>query len=154
MVVDGIDYAVRGMKETEEETGESEIETTFIVTLSDTRSMYVEQSAETEGRDVERSYEYSVREGKTVIEACSFEYERESGDETEIEFHLWSRGENGNTSQIFYFEQDERENGAIRIRVGDKNSSQVYTVRIVNNGDGTSRYVYEYGGRTYEKDRR
>ena len=51
MVIDGTDYAIRGVRSTESEPGETEDETEFVVTLSATSRMVVEYGTETEGSE-------------------------------------------------------------------------------------------------------
>ena len=80
MIVDGAEYPIRGERSSESEPGESEEETEFIVTLSSTRRMVVEQSVETEDGEHEREYNYVIYEGRNVIERSTFEYEVEYGE--------------------------------------------------------------------------
>lgn len=140
MIIDGVEYPVRGERSNESEPGESESETEFFVTLSDTRYMLVEQSVEEEQGETEREYEYSVYEGRTRVEYSSFEYENER-DETEIKMTSFANGQ----SQIFYFEKENvRGEEVIRIRVGSAQSSEGYYVHIVTDAEtGETRYEYE-----------
>lgn len=149
LIVDGQEYPMRGERETENEPGESESETKFVVMLSETRRMIVEQSNETEEGESEQEYSYSVYENGTLIERSVFEYEQEDG-ETEIKLSALKDGQ----SQIFYFEKEtERGEEYIRIRVGDKNSTQTYRVRIETDAEGNTSYVYEYAGKHTSMER-
>ena len=155
LVVDGMEYPIRGEEESETDGDESELETEFIVQFSDTESMYVEQSVETERGEEEKKYEYSIRNQNGIVERCEFEYESERNDETEIEMILWRKGENGaaDFSQVFYFEEDPNERNGMEIRVGSRESTQKYYVRIQANADGSTSYIYEYAGQSWEKYR-
>lgn len=140
MIVDGAEYPIRGERSSESEPGETENETEFYVTLSDTRYMLVEQSVEQEGGEYEREYEYSVYEGRTLVERSSFEYETEY-NETEIKMTSYANGQ----SQVFYFEKETvRGEEVIRIRVGSAQSSEGYYVHIVTDAEtGATHYEYE-----------
>ena len=144
MIVDGAEYPVRGERSSESEPGESEDETEFIVTLSSTRRMVVEQSVETEGGEHEREYNYVIYEGRKVIERSTFEYEVEYG-ETEIEMTHYKDGVN----TVFFFDKEMRHGKEfIRIRVGSTASPTAsYIVNLVENADGTTSYTYERIGR-------
>ena len=144
MIVDGAEYPVRGERSSESEPGESEDETEFIVTLSSTRRMVVEQSVETEGGEHEREYNYVIYEGRNVIERSTFEYEVEYG-ETEIEMTHYKDGVN----TVFFFDKEMRHGKeVIRIRVGSTASPTAsYIVNLVENADGTTSYTYERIGR-------
>lgn len=144
MIVDGAEYPVRGERSSESEPGESEEETEFIVTLSSTRRMVVEQSVETEGGEHEREYNYVIYEGRKVIERSTFEYEVEYG-ETEIEMTHYKDGVN----TVFFFDKEIRHGKeVIRIRVGSTASPTAsYIVNLVENADGTTSYTYERIGR-------
>lgn len=144
MIVDGAEYPVRGERSSESEPGESEEETEFIVTLSSTRRMVVEQSVETEGGEHEREYNYVIYEGRKVIERSTFEYEVEYG-ETEIEMTHYKDGVN----TVFFFDKEMRHGKeVIRIRVGSTASPTAsYIVNLVENADGTTSYTYERIGR-------
>lgn len=144
MIVDGAEYPVRGERSSESEPGESEDETEFIVTLSSTRRMVVEQSVETEGGEHEREYNYVIYEGRKVIERSTFEYEVEYG-ETEIEMTHYKDGVN----TVFFFDKEMRHGKeVIRIRVGSTASPTAsYIVNLVENADGTTSYTYERIGR-------
>ena len=144
MIVDDAEYPVRGERSSESEPGESEDETEFIVTLSSTRRMVVEQSVETEGGEHEREYNYVIYEGRNVIERSTFEYEVEYG-ETEIEMTHYKDGVN----TVFFFDKEMRHGKeVIRIRVGSTASPTAsYIVNLVENADGTTSYTYERIGR-------
>ena len=144
MIVDGAEYPVRGERSSESEPGESEDETEFIVTLSSTRRMVVEQSVETEDGEHEREYNYVIYEGRNVIERSTFEYEVEYG-ETEIEMTHYKDGVN----TVFFFDKEMRHGKeVIRIRVGSTASPTAsYIVNLVENADGTTSYTYERIGR-------
>lgn len=144
MIVDGAEYPVRGERSSESEPGESEEETEFIVTLSSTRRMVVEQSVETEDGEHEREYNYVIYEGRKVIERSTFEYEVEHG-ETEIEMTHYKDGVN----TVFFFDKEMRHGKeVIRIRVGSTASPTAsYIVNLVENADGTTSYTYERIGR-------
>lgn len=144
MIVDGAEYPVRGERSSESEPGESEEETEFIVTLSSTRRMVVEQSVETEDGEHEREYNYVIYEGRNVIERSTFEYEVEYG-ETEIEMTHYKDGVN----TVFFFDKEIRHGKeVIRIRVGSTASPTAsYIVNLVENADGTTSYTYERIGR-------
>lgn len=144
MIVDGAEYPIRGERSSESEPGESEEETEFIVTLSSTRRMVVEQSVETEGGEHEREYNYVIYEGRKVIERSTFEYEVEYG-ETEIEMTHYKDGVN----TVFFFDKEMRHGKeVIRIRVGSTASPTAsYIVNLVENADGTTSYTYERIGR-------
>lgn len=144
MIVDDAEYPVRGERSSESEPGESEDETEFIVTLSSTRRMVVEQSVETEDGEHEREYNYVIYEGRNVIERSTFEYEVEYG-ETEIEMTHYKDGEN----TVFFFDKEMRHGKeVIRIRVGSTASPTAsYIVNLVENADGTTSYTYERIGR-------
>lgn len=144
MIVDGAEYPVRGERSSESEPGESEDETEFIVTLSSTRRMVVEQSVETEDGEHEREYNYVIYEGRNVIERSTFEYEVEHG-ETEIEMTHYKDGVN----TVFFFDKEMRHGKeVIRIRVGSTASPTAsYIVNLVENADGTTSYTYERIGR-------
>lgn len=150
LVVDGEQYPMRGERETESERDESESETNFRVTLSETRTLQVQQSHEQEGNKTEQEYVYSIREGNRTIERSAFEYEQE-GRETEIKLSVTKDG----STQIFYFEKEtERGEEYIRIRVGEKNAAQTYRVHIQTDADGNASYVYEYAGKQMQMERR
>lgn len=144
MIVDGAEYPIRGERSSESEPGESEEETEFIVTLSSTRRMVVEQSVETEDGEHEREYNYVIYEGRKVIERSTFEYEVEHG-ETEIEMTHYKDGVN----TVFFFDKEMRHGKeVIRIRVGSTASPTAsYIVNLVENADGTTSYTYERIGR-------
>lgn len=144
MIVDDAEYPVRGERSSESEPGESEDETEFIVTLSSTRRMVVEQSVETEDGEHEREYNYVIYEGRNVIERSTFEYEVEYG-ETEIEMTHYKDGVN----TVFFFDKEMRHGKeVIRIRVGSTASPTAsYIVNLVENADGTTSYTYERIGR-------
>ena len=144
MIVDGAEYPIRGERSSESEPGESEEETEFIVTLSSTRRMVVEQSVETEDGEHEREYNYVIYEGRNVIERSTFEYEVEYG-ETEIEMTHYKDGVN----TVFFFDKEMRHGKeVIRIRVGSTASPTAsYIVNLVENADGTTSYTYERIGR-------
>ena len=144
MIVDGAEYPIRGERSSESEPGESEEETEFIVTLSSTRRMVVEQSVETEDGEHEREYNYVIYEGRKVIERSTFEYEVEYG-ETEIEMTHYKDGVN----TVFFFDKEMRHGKeVIRIRVGSTASPTAsYIVNLVENADGTTSYTYERIGR-------
>ena len=144
MIVDDAEYPIRGERSSESEPGESEDETEFIVTLSSTRRMVVEQSVETEGGEHEREYNYVIYEGRKVIERSTFEYEVEYG-ETEIEMTHYKDGVN----TVFFFDKEMRHGKeVIRIRVGSTASPTAsYIVNLVENADGTTSYTYERIGR-------
>ena len=144
MIVDGAEYPIRGERSSESEPGESEDETEFIVTLSSTRRMVVEQSVETEDGEHEREYNYVIYEGRNVIERSTFEYEVEYG-ETEIEMTHYKDGVNN----VFFFDKEMRHGKeVIRIRVGSTASPTAsYIVNLVENADGTTSYTYERIGR-------
>ena len=144
MIVDGAEYPIRGERSSESEPGESEEETEFIVTLSSTRRMVVEQSVETEDGEHEREYNYVIYEGRNVIERSTFEYEVEYG-EIEIEMTHYKDGVN----TVFFFDKEMRHGKeAIRIRVGSTASPTAsYIVNLVENADGTTSYTYERIGR-------
>lgn len=144
MIVDGAEYPIRGERSSESEPGESEDETEFIVTLSSTRRMVVEQSVETEDGEHEREYNYVIYEGRKVIERSTFEYEVEYG-ETEIEMTHYKDGVN----TVFFFDKEMRHGKeVIRIRVGSTASPTAsYIVNLVENADGTTSYTYERIGR-------
>ena len=144
MIVDDAEYPIRGERSSESEPGESEDETEFIVTLSSTRRMVVEQSVETEDGEHEREYNYVIYEGRNVIERSTFEYEVEYG-ETEIEMTHYKDGVN----TVFFFDKEMRHGKeVIRIRVGSTASPTAsYIVNLVENADGTTSYTYERIGR-------
>lgn len=144
MIVDGAEYPIRGERSSESEPGESEDETEFIVTLSSTRRMVVEQSVETEGGEHEREYNYVIYEGRNVIERSTFEYEVEYG-ETEIEMTHYK----DDVNTVFFFDKEMRHGKeVIRIRVGSTASPTAsYIVNLVENADGTTSYTYERIGR-------
>lgn len=145
MVVDGVDYAILGEKETETEEGESESEIKFVVTLSENKYITVKQEIEEERGESERSFVYSIYENNSLVERSAFEYETER-NETEIKFSFTKNGE----TQVFYFEE---ERGVIQIRVGDNQSSEKYIVTIIEDENG-SYYQYEIAGKKYDKHRR
>ena len=137
MVIEGIDYAISGERETERERGESESETEFRVTLGEDRYMYVEQSEEREGEETEQEYTYSLREGGSLVERSTFSYETERG-ETELKMTSYKGGQ----SKIFYFEKENyRGEDVVFIRVGNNQSAQGYIVETVTDENGT-RYEY------------
>lgn len=140
MIIDGTEYAIRGERESESEPGESESETTFRVTLSDTRYMLVEQSVENENGEEEKEYNYSVYENRRLVERSTFEYESERG-ETEIKMTSYS----GGVSEIFFFEKETvRGEEVIRIRVGSAQASDGYYVHILTDAEtGETYYSYE-----------
>ena len=139
MVIDGTDYAIRGVRSTESEPGETEDETEFVVTLSATSRMVVEYGTETEGSESEREYNYSVYENNRLVERSTFEYESERG-ETEIEMTYRKDG----VTTVFFFDKElVRGEEVIRIRVGSAQSSDAYYVHIVTDADGGTHYEYE-----------
>ncbi len=139
MVIDGTDYAIRGVRSTESEPGETEDETEFVVTLSATSRMVVEYGTETEGSESEREYNYSLYENNRLVERSTFEYESERG-ETEIEMTYRKDG----VTRVFFFDKElVRGEEVIRIRVGSAQSSDAYYVHIVTDADGGTHYEYE-----------
>lgn len=139
MVIDGADYAIRGVRSTESEPGETEDETEFVVTLSQTSRMVVEYGTETEGSESEREYNYSLYENNRLVERSTFEYESERG-ETEIEMTYRKDG----VTKVFFFDKElVRGEEVIRIRVGSAQSSDAYYVHIVTDADGGTHYEYE-----------
>ena len=149
--IDGTDYPMQGVAESSAEGGETESEHSLTVTLGEQASLRVEQSFEQERGENEQEYAYSLYENGTLTERSLFEYEQER-DETEIRLEQRVRGADGSyTTQVFYFDKEtERGQELIRIRVGDRNAAATYTVRIQENADGTSSYVYSYAGGSYE----
>lgn len=150
MVIDGIDYAIRGERSYEEDGGETESETEFRVTLGNDTYMYVEQKYETESErgktEVEQEYSYSVRSGGRVVERSTFSYEEEDG-ETELEMVTYR---DGVTSRFMFKREKYRGKEAIRIRVGSGRDVKTYIVSITENADGTVSYDYaEYNNGRY-----
>lgn len=150
MVIDGIDYAIRGERSYEEDGEETESETEFRVTLGNDTYMYVEQKYEFEyehGKtEVEQEYSYSVRSGGRVIERSTFSYEEEDG-ETELEMVTYRDGVN---SRFMFKREKYRGKEAIRIRVGTGRDTKNYIVSITENADGTVSYDYvEYNNGRY-----
>ena len=144
MVIDGADYAVKGEKETEREEGESESECIFTVTLGETKRLVLKQETETEEGETEPEFVYSTYENGEQTERSTFKYEKEDG-ETELEFTLLKDGD----TQIFAFEE---ENGAIEVKIGGKGGAKKYTVRIVEDENG-SHYEYESKNGKIDKER-
>ncbi len=139
MVVDGTDYAIRGRRNVESDGGESESETSFRVTLGETRYMLVEQESETERGESEQSYSYSVYEDGMVVERSTFSYEEEEG-ETELEMLAYKNGQ----TQRFSFDRERvRGEEVIRLSVGSGRDRQRYYVRTATDADGNVTYTYE-----------
>lgn len=138
MVIDEVDYAIRGERKNETEEGESETETEFVVTLGENKYMRVEQSFETEEDEIEQEYSYSLYENNQLIERSSFSFETEQ-NETELKMSTLKDG----ITQVIYFEK-EVENGeeVIKIHVGDGKNGKGYIVRIAKDENGATRYEY------------
>ena len=116
----------------------------FTVTLSETKRLVVKQETETEEGETETEFVYSTYENGEQTERSTFKYEKEDG-ETELEFTLLKDG----NMQIFAFEE---ENGAIEVKIGGKGGAKKYTVRIVEDENG-SHYEYESANGKIDKDR-
>ncbi len=141
LVVEGVDYPMTGITESENELGETEFETTFTVTLSENSYIVVKQESETERNENEMSYAYALYENGAIVTQSRIALEQERG-ETEVEFAITENG----ATQVFFFES-ERLNGreVIKIRVGNAQSPEVYTVSVTQNADGTASYTYQTG---------
>lgn len=134
MVVDGVDYAIRGEREIEEEKGESETETEFYVELSADSYLVVKQEIEIEKGEEEQQFIYSLYRNGELSERSEIKYEQE-GRETELKMSVYKNG----IEQAFRFEEDH---GKITVRVNDGQSEIKYLVRIVEE-NGETRYEYE-----------
>ena len=136
LVIDGTDYRIRGVRESETEWDETESETEFRVELGENRYMLVEQSFETEDGETEQEYSYSLLENGSRVERSTFEYENENG-ETEVKMTSFKNG----VSQSFYFERETvRGQEILRLRIGSGQEAQSYYVRPAADGNG---YEYE-----------
>lgn len=139
MVIEGIDYAISGERETEQERGESESETEFVVQLGEGRRIVVEQSFEREHDEVEQEYSYTIYENGRKLEHSSFEYESEDG-ETEVKMTMTKDGQ----TEAFYFTREKvRGREVMILRTGVGKDSQSYRVTPVTDGDGNTRYEYQ-----------
>lgn len=139
MVLEGIDYAISGERETEQERGESESETEFVVQLGEGRRIVVEQSFEREHDEVEQEYSYTIYENGRKLEHSSFEYESEDG-ETEVKMTMTKDGQ----TEAFYFTREKvRGREVMILRTGVGKDSQSYYVTPVTDGDGNTRYEYQ-----------
>lgn len=135
LVIDGIEYPVRGVREIERERGEYESETQFRVTLEDGRSVWVEQSESSEKDEHELEYSYLIRENGRVVERSSFSFEEEKG-ETELEMIAEKNGKR----ESFSFEKETyRGREYIFLRVGSGRETKSYLVV----SDGNGGYTYE-----------
>ncbi len=139
MVIDGMDYAIRGERSIENEQDESETETKFSVKLSDTRYILVEQSVETEEGETELEYSYSVYENKQLMERSTFSYEAEAG-ETELKMTSFQDGK----TQVFSFQKEMKQGEeVIEIHVGSGASGKGYVVHVETDENGNRNYRYE-----------
>ena len=143
LVIDGVDYAIRGEVENETEGTETENETKFFVELSEGRYMLVERSFENEDGEIEQEYRYSIFKDGKLVEECAFEYEIEN-DETEVKMTTLKDG----SQQAFYFEKEvEYGRDVLKLRVGatddDDDNAKLYIVKPVTNEDGTVSYEYK-----------
>ena len=135
LVIDGMEYPVRGVREIERERNEYESETEFRVTLENGRSVWVEQSESSEKDEHELEYSYLIRENGRVVERSSFSFEEERG-ETELEMITEKNGKR----ESFSFEKETyRGREYIFLRVGSGRETKSYLVVP----DGNGGYTYE-----------
>lgn len=138
MVIDGVDYEIRGERKNESEEGESETETEFVVILGENRYIRVEQSVETEDGESEQEYCYSVYENGKLVERSEFSYETEE-NETELKMTSFKDGK----TQVLYFEREiEKGEEVIEIHVGDGKHGKGYIVHIEKDENGDNRYSF------------
>lgn len=142
MVIDGIDYAIRGERSYEEDGGETESETEFRVTLGNDTYMYVEQGYESEfehgDNSVEQEYSYIIRDRGRVVESSTFSYETERG-ETELKMSAYR---DGKTTMFTFDRETVRGREVIRLRIGSGRDVRSYLVNVVTSPDGTVHYEY------------
>lgn len=139
MVIEGVDYDIRGVREIENERNESESETKFYVTLGEGDYMLVEQSYESEGNETEQEYSYSVYRDGQCVERSSFEYESED-DETEVKM---TANKDGNNQALYFTRETVRGREIIILRTGTGKDAQSYYVTPVTDADGNVTYEYE-----------
>lgn len=138
MVIEGVDYSIRGERETESERGESESETKFTVDLGEGKKMVVEQSYEREGNQTEQEYSYSVYAGGRLTERSTFKYENER-NQTEIKMTTTLNG----STEAFYFSSEViRGEQVMILRTGSGKDAVTYRVTPVEGENGTT-YIYE-----------
>lgn len=139
MVIEGVDYDIRGGREVENERDESESETKFYVDLGTDEYMLVEQSYSEERGEVEQEYSYSIYRDGRCVERSSFEYEDEDG-ETEAKMTTTKHGE----TEAFYFTRESvRGKEILRLRVGSGRDAKNYYVTPVTDENGNITYEYE-----------
>lgn len=138
MLVDGAEYPIRGEREVSSERGESEAETQFKVTLSDTSYMLVEQSQESEDGESSQEFSYSIYENGRLKERSTFEYEEERG-ETELKMTCLRNGQN----DVICFERAMvRGREVIRLKTGSGRQQRRYIVEKKTDANGNSYYEY------------
>ena len=146
MVIDGVQYPMEGRFVSQTEGRESENTHSLRVTLDEAADKYlsVTQESESEGSENEAEYVYSVYSGRTLEERTTFEYETERGEQ-EIEMTIYNRAE-GTNSRFAFEKETEHGKEYIKIIVGGKGGTQVYTVRAVTDENGNSQYEYYNAG--------
>lgn len=154
MLIDGTAHAMEGRFVNETEGRESENTHTLRVALDTQADDYllVTQESENEDGESETEYVYSTYRGGKLAERTTFEYENER-DETEITMTISDRV-NG-TNRTFEFEKEtERGREIIKLTVGGNGGAQSYIVRIEQDENGNSQYVYYSGDKAVGRGER
>lgn len=142
--VEGVEYPVEGMYETESEENESENEMYFKAYLSDDRRSYIEVEREYESEtedgenEIEQEYVYSVVENGRLVEQTTVEYESEEG-ELELKMTITA----GGRTETLVFE-DESERGQRILKVAGNIGGQKVSFKVYIR-DGEYHYVFDDG---------
>lgn len=149
LVVEGMQYAVKGEQEIEIEEDESESEMSFTAVTGQNSTLRVHREYETEGSETEQKFIYTVTENGKETESVELEYEQEDG-ETELKMTVRRDGEEDVLTL-----RNRSENGNLRFtaqgRIGGKDVS--FTVEIVTDTSGNTSYVYTLDDQQFDFDR-
>lgn len=149
LVVEGMQYAVKGEQEIEIEEDESESEMSFTAVTGQNSTLRVHREYETEGSETEQKFIYTVTENGKETESVELEYEQEDG-ETELKMTVRRDGEEDVLTL-----RNRSENGNLRFtaqgRIGGKDVS--FTVEIVTDASGNTSYVYTLDDQQFDFDR-
>ncbi len=142
MVLDGVDYALRGEREyeTEDDETENELKIRAYPDIAD-RTTYVQmkQESSVETGETEQEYVYSVIRNGVLIEETSVEFETErKGNKEEVEYELEFRQ---GAAKGKYKVEKETVNGVVEMKVKYNLDGESGVFRIRQTKDG---YVYTF----------
>ena len=143
MLINSAVYPVEGLFVNETEGwNETETEQTFKVMLNEAENNYllVEQSNETDGRENEYEYTYTLFNGGKAMESTSFAYENER-NESEIEMEIKDFA-NRTQRQVKFEREYERGQEIIKIETEENGRECEYIVRLETDENGNAQYVY------------